>query len=161
MRIILSLFVCSSLFLLSSCAAVKMQKAANQNKETIRLWYEEGWNHNRNEELIERCFAPDWEDGNPLMPDETSGHAGILNLVKQYRIAFPEARFNISHLYADGNFVTVRYEVTAIHGAEAFGVAPTGKKFSTTGIVLYEMEHGKIKRSWQELDVLTILNQIK
>ncbi len=149
-----------SLFLLS-CAAPRQLKMADRNKETIRLWFEEGWNHNRNEELIEKCFDLNWKDGNPLRPNQLEGHEGIRQLVKYYRNTFTESHFKITHLLADEKFASVRYEVSAIHSAQAFGIAPTGKHFTSTGIVIYEMAGGKIKTSWQELDLMGILNQLK
>ncbi len=148
-------------FLFTQCAALKEVKKEGKNEETVRLWFEEGWNHNRNEELLERCFHPEWSDGNPLRPDQTGGIEGMRALVKSYRKAFPDGHFTITHLFADGNKVAIRYEVTATHHAEMFGIPATGKQFNSTGIVIYEMEDGKIKTSWQELDLMGILNQLR
>jgi steroid delta-isomerase-like uncharacterized protein len=147
--------------LFMQCAATKSVKLAEQNKETVRLWFEEGWNHNRNDELIERCFSTDWADGNPLRPNQVEGHDGMRQLVNSYRKAFPDAQFRITHLFADQDHVTIRYEVKARHLGEMFGLAPTGKEFVSTGLVLYEMEDGKIKTSWQELDLMGIINQLE
>ncbi len=150
----------TSLFL-TQCASVKKVKQADRNAETIRLWFEEGWNHNRNEELLLRCFSENWKDGNPLRPDQIEGIDGMRDAIKSYRKAFPDSHFTITHLFADENHVAIRYEVTATHYGEMFGLQPTGKPFSSTGIVLYEMENGKIKTSWQELDLAGIISQLK
>ena len=64
-------------FLFTNCASTAKLKQAETNRETIRLWYEEGWNHNRNLELIEQVFHPEWTDGNPLRPGQTIGHEGM------------------------------------------------------------------------------------
>ena len=147
--------------LLAQCAPAKKMKQAEVNKETVRVWFEEGWNHNRNEELLDRCFSPDWQDGNPLRPDQLPGIEGMRELVKSYRHAFPDAHFTITHLTADETHVTIRYEVNARHLGDMFGIPATGKEFVSTGIVLYEMKDGKIFRSWQELDLAGILNQLR
>ena len=148
-------------FLCTQCASFQELKAEKKNEETIRLWFEEGWNHNRNEELLEQCFHEDWSDGNPLRANQTGGIEGMRALIKSYRKAFPDAQFTITHLFADGNQVAIRYEVIATHHGEMFGIPATGRQFTSTGIVLYEMEDGKIKTSWQELDLMGILNQLK
>ncbi len=148
-------------FIFAQCGTIGKAKMADKNRETIRIWYEEGWNHNKNDELIERCFSPNWRDGNPLSPHETEGLEGMRELVKSYRKAFPDAKFTITHLFATESSAAIRYEVTATHLAEMFGMPPTGKEFSSTGIVLYEMENGKIKSSWQELDLMGIFNQLR
>ncbi len=147
--------------LFTQCASVKNLKIADANKETVRLWFEEGWNHNRNEELLSTCFAEDWSDGNPLLPDQVDGHDGMRKLVANYRKAFPDSHFVITHLVGDEKHVVIRYEVTATHHGAMFGIEPTGKKFSSTGILLYEMENGKIKTSWSEMDLVGIMNQLK
>lgn len=143
------------------CAAARHAKRATANAETVRLWFEEGWNHNRNEELVDRVFAPDWEDGNPLRSDQTVGIEGMRQFVRYYKTAFADAHFTITHLFASDNNVALRYEVSAIHVGDAFGVPATGKHFTSTGIVIYDMEKGKIRRTWQELDLMGIVKQLK
>ncbi|MFN0212811.1 MAG: ester cyclase [Saprospiraceae bacterium] len=146
---------------LFQCAASRQIKLADKNATTVRMWFEEGWNKNQNEALIEKVFCPDWRDGNPLRANQIEGIEGIRQSVKYYRQAFANAHFTITHLFASNNHVAIRYEVSAIHIGEAFGVPSTGKSFTSTGIVLYDMENGKIKRSWQELDLMGIVRQLK
>ena len=155
------LIAATSLLMLCQCAAPKKLKIAEENKETVRIWYEEGWNNNRNNELIERCFSEQWSDGNPLLPDEELGREGMRLLVQKYREALTDSKFTITHLFGDEHFVAIRYEVVSTHSGDFFGIPATGKRFTSTGIVLYEMEDGKIKSSYQELDVRTIINQLK
>ena len=143
------------------CAATKKLDMAQKNEETVRLWFEEGWNKGRNEELIERVFSPNWEDGNPLRSNQTEGYAGMLQFVKFYQQAFSETHFTITHLFADEYHVAIRYEVVAKHIGTAFGIPPTGKHFTSSGIVIYDMEDGKIRRTWQELDLMGIIKQLK
>ena len=149
------------LLLFSQCATLKESRQARKNVETVRLWFEEGWNHNRNEELLEEVFHPEWTDGNPLRPNQAVGMEGMRQLVKFYRKAFPDAHFTITHLFGQGNNVAIRYEVEATHYGDAFGIPATGKHFSSSGMVIYEMKDGKIYRSWQELDLMGIINQLR
>lgn len=157
----LLLLLVSILFLFSQCASVKSHKLAEQNKETVRVWFEEGWNNNRNEELLERCFDPNWEDGNPLRADQISGYEGMRQLIKSYNKGATKTHFTITHLFADENQVALRYEVVATHSGILFGIPPTGRQFTSTGVVLYDMKDGRIKVSWQELDLSGIINQLK
>ncbi len=147
--------------LCTNCASVKHLRQADKNIETVRLWFEEGWNKQRNEELIPRVFHPEWSDGNPLLADQTDGFEGIRKLVRHYRESFPDSHFTITHLFGNESQVAIRYEVAATHTGEAFGIPATGKKFTSTGIVLYDMKDGKILRSWQELDLMGIMQQLK
>jgi predicted ester cyclase len=155
----LALLLCMAI--LTSCSSLKNEKIAKQNKETVRLWFEEGWNNERNEELLERCFTPDWSDGNPLMPGQVAGYKGMLELINSYKAGATETHFTITHLFANKSQVVIRYEVDALHSGFLFGISATGKRFTSTGIVLYEMVDGRIATSWQELDLTSILNQLK
>ncbi len=150
-----------ALLLFSQCATLKESRQTRKNVETVRLWFEEGWNHNRNEELLEEVFHPEWTDGNPLRSNQAIGIEGMRQLVKFYREAFPDAHFTITHLFGQGNNVAIRYEVEATHYGDAFGIPATGKHFSSSGMVIYEMKDGKIYRSWQELDLMGIINQLR
>jgi len=143
------------------CASARKLNMARQNEETVRLWFEEGWNKNRNDELVERVFSPDWSDGNPLRANQVEGYEGMHQLVKFYQEAFADTHFTITHLFADDTHVAIRYEVAAKHVGPAFGIPPTGKHFTSSGIVIYEMKDGKIYRSWQELDLMGIIKQLK
>jgi predicted ester cyclase len=160
-RVPLFLTLVLSIVLFSQCATLKNKKLTASNKETVRVWFEEGWNHNRNEELLERCFDPAWRDGNPLRANQISGYEGMRQLIKSYRAAAPDAHFTITHLFADKNQVAVRYEVVATQTGPMFGIPATGRQFTSTGIVIYDMKDGRIEISWQELDLTGILNQLK
>ena len=149
------------LLLLCQCAASKKLDMARKNEETVRLWFEEGWNKGHNAELVERVFSPDWEDGNPLRSNQTTGYEGMYQFVKFYQEAFSETHFTITHLFADESHVAIRYDVVAKHVGPAFGIAPTGKHFTSSGILIYEMQDGKIRRTWQELDLMGIIKQLK
>lgn len=150
-----------SMVLFSQCATIKNQKLADQNKETVRVWFEEGWNNDRNEELLERCFDPEWADGNPLRVDQVAGYEGMRQLIKSYKKGATDAHFTITHLFADKSHAAIRYEVVATHTGPLFGLPATGKQFTSTGLVLYEMKDGRILTSWQELDLSGIIRQLK
>ncbi len=159
----MAFFFISALFMVSflQCTTLKNHRLAKQNKETVRLWFEEGWNNDRNEELIERCFDPEWQDGNPLRANQISGYEGMRQLIKSYREGATQSHFTITHLFANESQAVIRYEVDAVHSGHLFGIPPTGRLFTSTGIVLYEMKDGRILTSWQELDLSTIINQLK
>ncbi len=147
--------------LLTNCAATRKAKTTKKNMETIRIWYEDGWNKQNNESLLERVFSPDWFDANPIRGNQTEGIEGIRQAVKFYYNAFPDAQFTITHLFGDEKHTVVRYTVAATHRGEAFGLPATGRKFTSSGNIIYEMEKGKIKETWAEIDILGIVNQLK
>ena len=139
---------------------IEKLRLAEKHKEVVRKWYEEGWNQKRNEELLYECFHQDWMDGHPFFPDQTNGLEGVRQKFTNYQNAFPDIHYTLTQLSADDQYVSVRYEVHGTHLGNIFNIPPTGKKVSSTGIVLYEMQDGKIKRNWGEADLLGLMNQL-
>lgn len=132
-----------------------------ENKELVRLWILEGWNQNRNQEVIERVFAKNWVDGNPTFPDQPQGIEGAMYYVDVYRNIFPDIQFELTHLIADENFVTFRFEAQATHRGDFMGIQPTGKRVKFSGIVIHRVENGRFAESWNEIDLLAIKSQLE
>lgn len=131
------------------------------NKQLVRLWILDGWNNNRNKEVVDQVFAQDWVDGNPTFPDQPKGIEGAMYFVEQYRNAFPDIQFNITHLIADTDYVTFRFEATATHKGFLMGIPATGKKVNVTGIVIHKVENGRFAKSWNEVDLLGLKMQLE
>ncbi|MDX1941704.1 MAG: ester cyclase [Saprospiraceae bacterium] len=131
------------------------------NKQLVRLWIEDGWNNNRNKEVIDQVFAQNWVDGNPTFPDQPKGIEGAMYFVEQYRKALHNIHFTITHLIADADYVTFRFEATAAHGGELLGIPATGKKVKITGIVIHKVENGRFAKSWNEVDLLGLKMQLE
>ena len=131
------------------------------NKELVRLWILDGWNNNRNKEVVDQVFAQDWVDGNPTFPGQPEGIAGAMYFVEQYRSALPDIQFNITHLIADTDYVTFRFEATATHKGALMGIPATGKKVAVTGIVIHKVENGRFAKSWNEVDLLGLKMQLE
>lgn len=158
---LIHLFLALTPFFFTQCAASKKIHTAEKNKETVQLWFNEGWNERKWETLIPVCFAEDWTDGNPIRPTQTDGHEGMRQLVQSYLTAFPDINFIITHLMGDENRVAVRFEVSGTHKGNLFDIEPTGREIFTSGINIFEMENGKIKMTWSELDLAGLLSQVK
>lgn len=131
------------------------------NKALVRLWILDGWNNNRNQEVVEQVFAQDWVDGNPTFPDQPKGIAGAMYFVEQYRDALPDIQFNITHLIADTDYVTFRFEANATHQGTLMGMPATNKKVTVTGIVIHKVENGRFVKSWNEVDLLGLKMQLE
>lgn len=131
------------------------------NKQLARLWILEGWNKNRNREVVDQVFAENWVDGNPTFPDQPKGIEGAMYFVEQYRNALPDIQFNLTHLVADPDYVTFRFEATATHKGTLMGIPATGKKVNVSGIVIHKVENGRFAKSWNEVDLLGLRMQLE
>ena len=131
-------------------------QATEANKALVRRVVEEGMNkHNLPllHELYADCvfYRPDTGE----LKDEA---------LKQYLAsilaAFPDFRFTIQDLVAEGDKVVTRYSCTATHQGEFMGIAPTGKRVTTSGLVIDRIVAGKIVEQREQLDTLGLLQQL-
>jgi predicted ester cyclase len=111
--------------------------------------------------VVDQVFARDWVDGNPTFPDQPKGIEGAMYFVEQYRNALPDIQFNITHLIADVDHVTFRFEATATHKGALMGIGATGKKVTVTGIVIHQVRDGRFVKSWNEVDLLGLKMQLE
>jgi predicted ester cyclase len=142
-------------------SSMENEKKIEANKALARLWILEGWNKNRNKEVVDQVFAQDWEDGNPNFTDQPKGIAGAMYFVEQYRNALPDIQFTMTHLIADPDYVTFRFEAVATHKGTLMGIPATGKRVTVTGIVIHKVENGRFAKSWNEVDLLGLKMQLE
>jgi predicted ester cyclase len=74
--------------------------------------------------------------------------------------AFPDARFTLEDLIAEGDRVAVRYTFRGTHTGNYMGIAPTGKQVTQTGITINRFANGKAVELWGNVDDLGLLQQL-
>ena len=130
------------------------------NKALAEKWILEGWNQNRNQDIIGEIFAEDWKDGNPTFANQPKGLEGAMYYVNAYRKIFTDIHFTLTHVVAEEDYVCFRFTAEATHQSEFMGIAPTGKRVKFSGIVIHRIENGKFAESWNEIDLLGIQSQL-
>lgn len=135
-----------------------------ENKETVRRYYEEAVEGGR-VELLEELVAQDAINHDPLSdetlsPEEARGFEGFRRHVDVFREAFPDGTFAIEDLVAEDDMVLVRFTIEGTHEGRFLGFEPTGNRVRFTNMVLYRLEDGKIVERWAESDKLALLQQL-
>jgi len=158
------LICCAVLALSPACTnnakEMERQSKIEANKALAKKWILEGWNQNRNREVIADVFAQNWKDGNPTFPDQPAGIEGAMYFVDAYRKVFSDIQFIFTHIIAEEDFVTFRCIIEATHQGEFLGIPPTGKRVKFSGIVIHRIENGRFAESWNEIDLLGIQMQL-
>jgi steroid delta-isomerase-like uncharacterized protein len=108
--------------------------------------------------LIDEIFAPDVVAHDPGR--EMRGAAAIKQGFASLRVAFPDLRFTVEDMVAEGNKVAVRYTGQGTQHGEFWNTPPTGKSMRYTGILIWRFEEGKIAEHWAEPDLLSLLQQL-
>jgi steroid delta-isomerase-like uncharacterized protein len=126
------------------------------NKALYRRVIEEGWNQH-NLALLDEFYA-DCVYYNPAT-GEVKGEA-LKQFLASMLAAFPDIRFTIEDLVAEGDKVVTRWSGTATHQGEFMGLAPTGKQVPVTGMTIDRIVEGKVVEERVELDTLRFFQQL-
>lgn len=132
-----------------------------ENKRAVRRIFEDYVNEPRTE-LLNELFADDYvgaQSGTAPM-----GPAGFATTLQALREGFPDIRYSIEDLIAEGDVVAVRWQWTGTHRGVFRGPAgafqPTGKTVSNDGIAIFHVSGGKAVRASLITDRLGFLQQI-
>jgi predicted ester cyclase len=74
--------------------------------------------------------------------------------------AFPDIKFTIEIMVAEGDKVAFRETMTGIHKGEFRGIAPTGKKVKMINTCIMRIANGKFQESWCTLDEYGLMKQL-
>ena len=103
-----------------------------------------------------------WEDmvEQVPLPGQGPGLAGLKDVLRGMRAAFPDMDWIVEEQIAEGDKVVTRFEWTGTHRAEFFGVPATGRPVKVWGVVIDQLEGGKIKNSRIIMDALGLMMQL-
>ena len=104
-------------------------------------------------------FWDDMVEQVPL-PGQGPGLAGLKDVLRGLRAAFPDMHWIIEEQVAEGEKVVTRFEWTATHRGEFLGVPATGRAVKVWGMVIDRLEAGKIKETRIIMDTLGLMMQL-
>ena len=128
------------------------------NKAIIRRYFDEVFNQG-NMEVVDELVARD-VSGQDAAIDETRTIEDLKEVVVLFHTAFPDARYVIHDLIAEGDRVVARWSLTGTHRGTYLDVSPTEKRVILNGIIIYRLEDGKIVEYWGEIDHLGLMRQL-
>ena len=111
----------------------------------------------QNLEVIPELFHTDWMEHRP--EGELKHGEGAKNTAMFYT-AFPDLNITIDDMIAEGDKTVTRLAMSGTFTGEFRGIPPTGKKFSSTGILITQWLDGKEKESWMVYDQLNFYRQL-
>lgn len=94
--------------------------------------------------VADELVSSDFVTHHPRSPDRGRGPEVVRQGAALFRAAFPDLRFTIEDIIAEGDTVAVRWIARGTHNGEYFGIPPTGKAMEFTGIELDRFSHGKV-----------------
>jgi steroid delta-isomerase-like uncharacterized protein len=93
-------------------------------------------------------------------PGQGPGLAGLKDVLRGMRMAFPDLHWRIEEQIAEADKVLTRFIWAGTHKAEFLGVPATGRQVSVWGMVIDRLENGKIKETRILMDALGLMQQL-
>jgi len=127
-------------------------KPEEQNKELFHKFIEE-WS-NKNVDFVKDIYAPDF-----ISSDNESKEEAIENDKTAWE-AFPDLKVTIKESVALGDIVFATLIFTGTHKGTFSGIPATGNRFEISGMNLCCFKNGKIIEEREELNMLSLFEQL-
>jgi predicted ester cyclase len=88
---------------------------------------------------------------------DVNGYVGAMSAILN---AFPDSRFPMEDVVAEGDRVVVRHSLRGTHQAEFQGVPTTDRPVVVNAIVILRYENGKAAELWLNADFLGLMQQL-
>ena len=90
-------------------------------------------------------------------PLDADGHKAFMSALLT---AFPDSKFIVDDVIAEGDKVAVRHRLVGTHQAELQGIPATGKQVEVGGIVIFRIENGRVAEAWLNADIMGMMQQL-
>ena len=125
-----------------------------ENKAIIRKLMEGVYKQNL--AVIDGLVAPDFVEHTLQLKGSESMKQTVTMLLK----GFPDLHVSIEDIAAEADKVWDRVKVTGTHKGEYYGIAPTGKKMTFTGVRIWRIIDGKVAERTSVYDFLDLYKQL-
>ena len=123
------------------------QSISEKNKALIRHLMSEVDKGNLS--IIDDCYAENYVDHTPSpVRGLALGKAGIKKAAEIFKQAFPDTKHQLHQLFASEDKVALHMSAEGTHTGELFGIAPTGKVVTLSGISIYRIVDSQIVERW-------------
>jgi predicted ester cyclase len=106
-------------------ADAKAGTPAEENRAVVMRYIEEVWNRH-DLDAIDGLVSSEYV--NHAASTEEYRHGGARRIWEWILSVFPDHRFDVEDVAADGETVAVRGTIEGTHEGELMGIAPTGKR---------------------------------
>jgi steroid delta-isomerase-like uncharacterized protein len=146
-----------------SATSAETLSRTEKNKQIVQRFVDEMWNEGKLD-VADEVLAQDYIE-HPSTPDEAkpsepTGPHGMKQFVGMFRNAFPDMKFTIEHMLAEGDRVAIHLVGRGTHLGNLHGLAPTGKRVVIGGAAIHRIENEKIVETYQVVDRLSLREQL-
>ncbi|MFN8496815.1 MAG: ester cyclase [Anaerolineae bacterium] len=121
--------------------------STERNKDVVRRFYDVVWNQGRLA-AADELFAPRFRDAD-APGDVPPGPAGVKDFVALNLRRFPDLRYTLHALIAEGDLVAADWSAMGTNTGDLSHrnrppLAPTGKRVEWCGVTIFRLDDGQI-----------------
>ena len=131
---------------------------ATDAKALARRFYEEVLNQGKLD-VLDEILSDDFVEHQEI-PGMPSGKDGVRAYVTTFRDAFPDLRFELQAVVAEGDEVWVHAVMTGTQKGDLPGIPATGEQVSITMIDRVRVRDGQAVEHWGASDDLGMMTQL-
>jgi steroid delta-isomerase-like uncharacterized protein len=130
-----------------------------ENKAQFRRMYEEGFNRG-NLAVVDELIAPEFINHEAPPGANNRGPESLRMVITMLRSAFPDLRFAIEELIAEGDIVAGRLTMNGTHQGSLMGMPPTGRAVRQNHMHFVRLRDGKAIEHWGVRDDVGMMRQL-
>src|SRR5499425_3379670 len=134
-----------------------------QAKHIIKRFVEELWNARRldvaDQIFSEDCITHQLRSG-ALAETASRGPQAMKEHISGWLTSFPDLRFNIEQMIAEGDRVVSQLVMDGTHQGTWMGISPTGKRLHIRMITIHRIASSKIAEDWVLVESLGFFQQL-
>ena len=130
-----------------------------ENNKAIDLRFVEEVLNQHDLDVLPELVAEDFVEQNPP-PGQGPGREGLRQFLAQMFEAFPDLRWRVEEMVAEGDRVAAWSTWTGTHRGMFFGVPPSGRSVSVEAWTIYYVRDGKLAESRIIMDMMGLMQQL-
>ena len=131
-----------------------------RNEELVKRWHDEGVNQKNADLALEICTKDFQFHFAFITSDYPEGAAALRHWAEATFEFFPDFQVTVQDMVSASDKVAFRVSITASHGGEIFGVAPTGKLLAWDGMGIFRVENDQLAEFWWMPDLFSLMDQL-
>ena len=132
------------------------------NKNLARKYLEDAPHH---PEMYDEILGPDFQvtaiHHATINPGGEARGPEVFKAAAEWLASvWKDGHITVDEMIAEGDRVLARWTFHGIHQGELFGIPPTGKEVSYSGINIFRIADGKLAEAWDTFDRLWLWQQL-
>lgn len=147
----------AAVLVLLAAGCVASRSGAENNRAVVRRYFDR-WANHADVAVADALMVPDLELNNP--PSRVTSLADYKRSMAGFHEAFPDLRFEVEELIAEGDRVVARWTFHGTNRGAFLGQPPTGRTVTFTGTSTFRLRDGMIHQIWVNMDRHGMLQQL-